>query len=386
MRPRYIPFVYVLFLAIAVKVAAQGIACAPIVQRALDTTAAICTEMERNQVCYGNSRIDPTLTDETIIFEVGVTTDLENVENMVLYPFNDDPEEWGIAVLAVQASIDDDAPENVTMVLFGDAEFDTIGEAYYFQSGDVNEDCAAAPNGMLIQTPEGVAEINLLINEVDIRLGSTAYVKAEADGLMSIALLEGEATVTAADTEVTIEAGMLSTIPLDEDLHATRAPSAPEPIDEGVAETLPLVLLPRDITAASEDGASNAEIIQPLSGEWTLTPDELEVTGSCDPSTVETYRSIFSDTSSRRFDFPVPFDFRAHIQSVSSGSLPPEVVFENPEPNLYSYTTSVSDFSVTYEFHILSPTTIETRLTYDYSPSGSSCVITSPATLERTGD
>jgi hypothetical protein len=385
MRPRYTPLVYVLFFAIALKVAAQD-DCAPAVQRALNTTAESCTDVERNQVCYGNSRIDATLTAEDIPFEVGSMTDLENIENLLLYPFSAEPEEWGISLLAVQANISDTETENVTLLLFGDAGLEIESEVYYFHSSGENEDCAEAPNGMLIQTPEGVGEITLLINEVDIRLGSTAYLTAEADGLMSIALLEGAATVTADDSEVTIEAGMFSTIPLDDELHADGAPSEPEALDEGLAETLPVVLLPRDVTSTGTESAGTDEIIQPLSGEWTLTPDELEVEGSCDASTVETYETIFSQTSSRHIDFPAPFDFREYIQSISTGDLPPDMVFETPEPNLYMYTIPTDDFNVHSEFQVLSPTLINSTLTYDYSPSGSDCVIAAPATLERTGD
>jgi hypothetical protein len=53
-------------------------------------------------------------------------------------------------------------------------------QAFYFQSGAQDAACQEAPDsGLLIQTPEGVGEVTLLINEVNIQLGSTVYFQAQ---------------------------------------------------------------------------------------------------------------------------------------------------------------------------------------------------------------
>ncbi|MFN8372502.1 MAG: hypothetical protein U0694_06460 [Anaerolineae bacterium] len=48
----------------------------------------------------------------------------------------------------------------------------------------------APDSGILIQTPQGAGTINLVVNEVEITLGSTAYMTA-GDGEMTVSLIEG---------------------------------------------------------------------------------------------------------------------------------------------------------------------------------------------------
>lgn len=69
-------------------------------------------------------------------------------------------------------------------------------QAFYVETGADQPPCTQAPpSGILIQTPEGVGEINLLINEVDIRLGSTAFIQ-QAAGTMIFCILEGQGEVS----------------------------------------------------------------------------------------------------------------------------------------------------------------------------------------------
>lgn len=65
-------------------------------------------------------------------------------------------------------------------------------QAFYFQSGMGDRPCKQAPDsGILIQTPKGAGKIQLLADDVEIQLGSTAYVQAQANGYMTIAIIEG---------------------------------------------------------------------------------------------------------------------------------------------------------------------------------------------------
>jgi hypothetical protein len=52
-------------------------------------------------------------------------------------------------------------------------------QAFYLSTGIGAPACNEMPeNGLLVQTPEGVGEINLLVNEVEISMGSTVFLSA----------------------------------------------------------------------------------------------------------------------------------------------------------------------------------------------------------------
>jgi hypothetical protein len=162
-------------------------------------------------------------------------------------------------------------------------------QAFYFQSGVGDAPCAEAPaSGILIQTPEGVGEISLLINEVDIRLGSTAYLQAQPDDQMSVYIVEGRAEIESQGETVTAPAGTVVQIPVDNDLAASGAPTDPQPYDSAVVANLPTSLLPETIEVAEplSEEEIQAEINTasgvPLSGSWRMdvTSATCETSGS----------------------------------------------------------------------------------------------------------
>ena len=64
-------------------------------------------------------------------------------------------------------------------------------QAFYLKTGSKATSCEEAPNdGLLVQTPEGIAEVRLWINEVKIRLGSTAFIQSSPGNSMTIKTLE----------------------------------------------------------------------------------------------------------------------------------------------------------------------------------------------------
>jgi hypothetical protein len=122
-------------------------------------------------------------------------------------------------------------------------------QAFYFRSGLNDALCAEAPNsGLLVQTPEGVAEVTLLINEVDIQIGSTVYFQAQPGGDMAIRVIEGSAQVSAFDTTYKATAGSQITVPLDESLKPVGPPTLPTAYNEDDVQSLPLSLLERPVT------------------------------------------------------------------------------------------------------------------------------------------
>lgn len=133
-------------------------------------------------------------------------------------------------------------------------------QAFYFESrSDAEAPCPEVPtSGLLIQTPEGVGEVKLLINEVNIQMGSTVFFDAQPNGLMTVTTLEGHARVEAMGVTHMAVAGTSVQVALDENMRPAAPPTLPRPYDEAALHNLPIGSLDRAI-----------EIHPPL------TPDEL---------------------------------------------------------------------------------------------------------------
>lgn len=132
--------------------------------------------------------------------------------------------------------------------LAGEAQYAPM-QAFYFRSGVGDAPCQEAPNsGILIQTPQGAGEINLVVNEVNITLGSTVFLQAQAPGEMTVNGIEDKARVEAFDMDQTVVAGTRVRVPLDEDRAASGPPGPLEPLDLQSVQSLPLQLLERPVS------------------------------------------------------------------------------------------------------------------------------------------
>jgi hypothetical protein len=187
-------------------------------------------------------------------------------------------------------------------------------QAFYLRTGRDASTCDKAPNdGILVQTPEGVAEVRLWINEVKIRLGSTAYIQAEPGKEMKVSTVEGKAKVEAMGIEYTAPAGTSVTIPMKQDLQPAAPPSPPVPYKTTEVQNLPVKNLSRPIEVAAPKPTS--EIDQtPVTVD--PTEDDFEVT---DESTSE----AISTQSAQSTVTPGP-------ASTQNGSTPTEQVTAAP--------------------------------------------------------
>lgn len=135
-------------------------------------------------------------------------------------------------------------------VAAGDAPYlDQPMQAFYFSSGS-NTISEVPANGLIIQTPEGVGEVNLLINEISIQLGSTVFFQAQPGQQMTIATLAGHADVRAYGIEQTAYAGTVVTIPITADLKPAGPPSPPQPYNQVQMEQLPVQILEHAVIPA----------------------------------------------------------------------------------------------------------------------------------------
>jgi hypothetical protein len=296
------PILFLVFTFLAPVIAlAQTVDCPSIVEDALSATDNACEDTGRNEACYGNINLfaEPQENVPDFTFEqAGDRVKLETVKSLALSPMDTVMDIWGVALLRVQANIPDTLPgQNVTFLLFGNvaienaqSEVETSSDAtpspaaapqygpmqsFYFKTGVGDAPCAEAPDsGILIQTPKGAARINLLVNEVSITLGSTAYLQAQPDGDMVINVVEGHATVTALGTTVVAPAGTRVRVPLDVNLQATGAPVGPEPYDAAGLVALPMAHLPEIVSVAAPLTAGQiAALNLPTTGVWIVTYD-----------------------------------------------------------------------------------------------------------------
>jgi hypothetical protein len=273
--------------------------CPTIVQDALSVMDTACSAVERNQACYGNGQIEVLAQPDFTLsaFETpGDQIEVAGIQTMTLYPLDETTSTWGVSLMQVQANLPDTVPgQNVTVLLFGDTEITSASQtldAFYFRGGVGEAGCAQAPNGIMIQTPEGAGMIDLTINDVQVSLGSTAYVTAEVEDFLTFNLLEGEAEVTADGETQVVAGGEFVQVPMDENLSATGAPSEAEAIDFTLLPVLPIQLLPQDISedapelnVANDDDSvvPSGEVIIPATGNWAYTLDEFATSADCPP-------------------------------------------------------------------------------------------------------
>ncbi|NWF70763.1 MAG: SH3 domain-containing protein [Chloroflexi bacterium] len=153
---------------------------------------------------------------------------------------------WAAAFLFVST----DEINTLAVVGADDAVYAPL-QAFYFRSGLGDAPCAAAPrDGMLIQTPEGAGSVTLLLNNVRITFGSTAYVQSPGD-TMTVHLLEGQAQISALAGAQDMLPGTSVSVALDENGVAAAAPQAPVPYTPDEWGTLPLDTLPRAVEMAA---------------------------------------------------------------------------------------------------------------------------------------
>ncbi len=324
--------------------AAQPATCPTLVSEALIAVGDACGGLGRNQVCYGNLSmlVTPRDPDAELDFDTpGERIGVPDVRAMQLSSLSQDPAQWGVAIMALQANLPENLPgQNATIVLFGEVELEDRGgetaplpevfvtgggvnvrqgpttssavvgrvgstpqrvvgrladgswlrvvledgtdgwvsasvvtvdgdagllgeltaddpapetsgnygpmQAFRLRTGIGAPACSEAPaDGILIQTPEGTAEIKLEINKVTVYLASTAVVRAVPGGDMRLTLLEGSSSVGSTQTNfVHLDPFQTAVIALDDNGEATEAIRVEEAQAEDYS-AVPVGLLPR---------------------------------------------------------------------------------------------------------------------------------------------
>ncbi|MEQ8674084.1 MAG: LysM domain-containing protein [Aggregatilineales bacterium] len=117
----------VLLLILSAHIAAQTTgSCPTLIEQALTALGDNCEGLNRNNACYGYQQVDSTFTfdvEDGYFSDPSDRAELTTVRTIRTSPLNLVTEQWGIAVMNVQANVPQAVPgQAVTFLLVGDAE------------------------------------------------------------------------------------------------------------------------------------------------------------------------------------------------------------------------------------------------------------------------
>lgn len=207
----------------AVPPTAGGLACDVVIQHAINRIDEVCAATGRNQACYGHNQVIASLHPGASgsFQSPSDLIDLVDLARLDTGPYNPDGDQWGIALLRVQADLPDTLPgQAVTFIAYGSTTIEDAGgpmpmQAVYINTGLGDPTCASAPEaGVLIQNDSG-AIANLTVNGVGLAVGSTVLVQAQPNREMILSVLEGQVdalalgqrAIAAAGAEIRVQLG-----------------------------------------------------------------------------------------------------------------------------------------------------------------------------------
>ncbi len=192
------------FVPILILIArAQTLDCSDVVKTALATTGEKCAGITRNKACYGNSLTAATpvkgVQPANFVFQNPADqVAVADVGSLRLAALDAVAKQWGVAYMRIQANLPDTAVgQYVTMLLFGDSQVQNAAktastadtsyqpmQAVYLKTGVGSPVCHNAPtSGMIIQSPGGKQKVNLLVDGVQLSIGSTVLLQMDSDDL-----------------------------------------------------------------------------------------------------------------------------------------------------------------------------------------------------------
>ena len=206
----------------------QSLTCPTIVETALASTEQHCNGLGRNSVCYASDHIDavfhPTLLPVSFAVPSDIA-DLSVIEQIQTAALNLATQQWGVAVMNIQARMENTLPgQGVIVLLMGDSTMASDEQAlstatdlapmqaFYFSTGIGVSECNEAPNSIIVQSPSKTA-VTLTINEAKLTISSTAMLfTVEDQSAFEIIMLEGEGIL---NDSMRIPQGFWAAVPFD---------------------------------------------------------------------------------------------------------------------------------------------------------------------------
>lgn len=124
---RYLIFVFMLLITVQIAEGqSSSDACPQFVRQALEEIGSSCNGLDRNSVCYGFNRVDATFAEDVLAASFSQPSDragLVELQKISTAPLDTLLNQWGIAVMNVQANVPTSLPgQAVTFMLLGDTE------------------------------------------------------------------------------------------------------------------------------------------------------------------------------------------------------------------------------------------------------------------------
>lgn len=127
-RPFFTISLTALSLLLTVAISLAQSTCEGFMDVALEAVDTACNDLGRNQACYGFNRVEASFldtVDEDFFAHPADVTEVSMIETIRTAPFNLETNEWGVAVMVLQANMPDSLPgQNVTFILMGDTEIE----------------------------------------------------------------------------------------------------------------------------------------------------------------------------------------------------------------------------------------------------------------------
>ena len=285
----------IFLLLIVPVIAAQSLvdeACALLVSEVLDSIEAVCDEMDAASACYVQSPVTYVAQDGAdFAFESpGDIAALDGFVSISTGSFDASSDEWGVVVLAYpesepESQLDDPLDSGlVRYLMMGDVTVnDTSQETGLepMQSFTVStageQDCNGAPNRLLMQTPRGVV-FDVTVNgaEISMEPQTTIVIEAEANQMMNIIVVTGEATVTADGTTIVLLNGEETLLILggETGLIVVSPPAAPQLIDTVVIQFIPVRILTEVIEISAAERWTGTGIMLEEGASYSLVATE----------------------------------------------------------------------------------------------------------------
>jgi hypothetical protein len=196
---RTLKLLLALFIVCLAPVALAQADCPAIISSALAAVDSACADTARNQLCYGNITLSATPRESVADFHFEQSGDLVNVadvQTLQLSSFSLTDEQWGVALMKVQANLPDTLPgQNVTFLLFGDVSMSDAGdqnvELPVTATGGVNVRQLPSTSAVVIESLEGGQEVTGIG-----RLPDSSWIRIRLDesgvGWVSADFLDGD--------------------------------------------------------------------------------------------------------------------------------------------------------------------------------------------------
>jgi hypothetical protein len=393
----------VLLLTLWVTASTIAQECPDYVTETLAEVANTCSGLARNEACYGNTDLVVETNADVIFENPGDIINIGDIESMSISGAQSG--EWGVALMSLQADLPYTIPgQNVTVLLFGNVEFTPIDDAlqaFYFTGGIGQPSCSEAPDGMVLQSPEGQTA-SLTINGARVEFGSTIFLQLGEEA-MSVTTLAGIATLQTEEGRQVVPQGTQSHIELD-DNEADSAPTGASPLDsaallpyieavnnsslmlttyddaalnpriqslveEGLMPALsaenPLISLDEDAIPAVIEALED-DIIPISSGRWRLASQTHELLGDC----IDSLTGGAADGGGSTEEYTTPICGLENNAGIAFGSNPiyalglnvygEEYTSEQPNFGAGEGTVIVTN---RWEYRVISPTQIEMTFT-----------------------